>query len=187
MSTETKTFPLVSADQHGNVVDRQAKPLIEKPPFLVIPASEYENHDTLEKLEQGLINNENKLGYYGRDTLRHTTVSGEVPHSAVEFVNASNVELGYPNGCTMAQALEAGSKFNLELCRPEDGPLARIAYKDQPMGDRRDMAMEPIPDSNGYPRVFGLKCNHLGFWLCGDSPNNFCNGDVQWVFRRKRS
>lgn len=188
MPTEIKTPLAVSDDQCGRVTDRNAKPLSEKPPFLVVPASEYESHDTLEKLEQSLVNDRGKIGYYGKYVLRVMTVSGEVPDSDVEFVKVSNAELGYPNGCTVEQAFEAAAKFGLELCCPEDGPLARIAYKDQPMGDWRLMAMKPIADSNGYPKIFGLKHNYLGLWLCCDKyPSNFCNGNIQWVFRRKRS
>lgn len=168
---------------------RLAKPLIERASFLVVPAELYKKHDSPKKLESATTAAGNRLDDWGKDILRRMTISGEIPESDVEFVDTTNAELGYPSGCTVAQTCETAAKFGLELCHPEDGPLARIAYTEQPMNDWRLMAMEPITDSNGSRKVFGLKRNDSGFWLDGTYgiTDRFYYGDVRWVFRRKHS
>lgn len=168
---------------------RLAKPLIERAPFLVVPVEWYKKYDSLKKLESAVTVAGNRLCDWGKDILRRMTVSGEIPESDVEFVDATNAELGYPNGCTVAQTCEAAAEFGFELCRPEDGPLARIAYTEQPMNDWRQMAMKPISVSSGSRGVFSLGRLGDGSWLCSHDgfPGRFCRGDVRWMFRRKRS
>lgn len=164
---------------------RLTKPLIERAPFLVVPAKLYKKHRSPKKLESAVVTAGNQLNIRGGDILRMMIVSSEVPKFDVEFVDATNAELGYPNGCAMTKTFEAAAKVGLESCRPEDGPLARITYTQQPMNDRRLMAMEPLTASGGVRSVFSLERNWRGS-LLDSCPGYFHGGRVRWVFRRKR-
>jgi len=166
---------------------RLSKPIIERPPFLIVTADQYKKHNSPKKLECAVNAAGHRLCDWSKDILRRMTVSGEIPESDVEFVDATNAELGYFNGCTVAETYEAAAKIGLVLCHSEDGPLARMAYTEQPMNDWRLMAMEPISDSDGCRGVFFLGRSDDGSWLSGDigDPDNFCLGFARWVFRRK--
>lgn len=117
-------------------------------------------------------------------------MSGVVPEGDVDFVDVSNAELGYTNGCTAAQTIEAAAKFNLESCFYEDGPLVRKHYTNQPMNDWRLFALkESITDPDGFREVWCLAREADGSWLnsYNGNPGDFYGGEVRWVFRRKRS
>ena len=48
--------------------------------------------------------------------------------------------------------------------------------------------MEPIVDSDGDPRLFGVGRGDSGLWLYGGwgSPDRFWSADDQWVFVRRK-
>ncbi|HLC43948.1 MAG TPA: hypothetical protein VJK08_02380 [Patescibacteria group bacterium] len=71
---------------------------------------------------------------------------------------------------------------------PETGPQYRIQYPDQPRGGLRLVYMEPIMDSAGRPRVFGIACDAKGrLWLRGyyAAPDLLYYSCVRWIFGRK--
>lgn len=79
--------------------------------------------------------------------------------------------------------------YVIELCEPEDGPLLRLQYQDQPKGEILWMAMERIVDSSDHPRVFGAEhCDVSGRRLLArwTDPNNAWSLDSQIVFRFRK-
>lgn len=95
--------------------------------------------------------------------------------------------LGFTKAPTLKQFLERAEKFGLNRCIPEDGPVLRVAYTDQPSDKRLPLAMETIVDSYGRPSVFYLYCLDDGErWLstyCVD-PRTKLGLDYEWVFRK---
>lgn len=79
--------------------------------------------------------------------------------------------LGLPDGSTTQQILGSAldvddqgnsapfslgraQQLGLNLCPPAIAPEYRLAYKDQPIGEKLYVAMQPITSSDGEPRIF---------------------------------
>lgn len=135
-----------------------------------------------EEMRQALLAKGCQISNLGGDILnRITLVSAPME---IEVIEATNAELGYPNGCTVAQTCEAGLKLGWELCEHEVGPECLLQDLDLPNGS---VAMKPIADSDGRLRVFGVEHDDDGRWLSGyyGHPDYFYYGDDVWLFRRK--
>ena len=92
-----------------------------------------------------------------------------------------------PNGATLADIHNRAKELGLELCPAEVGPQLRLQYADQPRGEWLLIAMEPITDSVGDPRIFDVELGDFGRWLdglCGD-PDGFWFGSGRFVFVRR--
>lgn len=76
-------------------------------------------------------------------------------------------ELGFPHGGTRSDAWSIASNRGFELCPPSVGPHLRLALPDQLPGLRFRIAMKPIIDLSGFPRLFVIECDDRGRWLCG--------------------
>lgn len=71
------------------------------------------------------------------------------------------------------------------LCLPEDGPVLREQYLDQPMGEWVRIAMKAIRGANHFLHVFRVEHDEYGLWLhrfYGDPDGLFDPGD-RFVFR----
>ena len=63
----------------------------------------------------------------------------------IDLVLVTNYELGLPDsGARFEQVLAAGEKLGLIPCPAEVGPLLRLQYMNQPLGEYLTIAMEPI-------------------------------------------
>lgn len=80
----------------------------------------------------------------------------EIKEQDLTLVTLKVSDLGFDNIATTDQIYAKAQELGLELCPPEVGPEYRIAYKNQPMGESRYMAMDQISDSDGRPLVFRL-------------------------------
>ena len=93
-------------------------------------------------------------------------------------------ELGFPDGARGDAIYDHGKQLGVELCPAEVGPALRLVYKDQPHGEWLRIAMEPITDSDGDPRVFGVGNGNGVRWL--DSgygrPDRVWDTINRWVF-----
>jgi len=104
----------------------------------------------------------------------------------VDLVKVTVAELGFKNGARHNQIYERAKELGLGLCPPEVGPQLRLQYQDQPNGEWILVAMEPIVDSDGDPRLFLVERSDSGLWLSsfwGD-PGGFWDAGRQWVFCR---
>jgi hypothetical protein len=106
----------------------------------------------------------------------------------VDLVRVTVQELGFKNDANYDQICKRAEELGLELCPPEVGPQLRLRYKNQPNGEWILVAMEPIVDSNGHPRVFLVECIDSKLWLNSDgrSPDSFWNATCQWIFCRPK-
>ena len=78
----------------------------------------------------------------------------------VDLVAPTVAELGFKNGGKHSDILERALQLGIALCPPELGPQLYLQYKDQLVGDNYlFIAMEPIIDSYGKPKVFYIQHN----------------------------
>jgi hypothetical protein len=106
----------------------------------------------------------------------------------LDLVVVSVAELGFPDGATLKDIYAKAKTFDLELCPCEVGPQLRLQYMDQPNGEWLLVAMEPITDSDGDPRVFDVGRGGRGRWLRAryGYPGIVWSGSSRWVFVRRK-
>lgn len=136
---------------------------------------------TLKDLEKAGI----KVSDYAKGLLEKTTFKKEEVNLVVKTV----AELGLRNGGTLQEIYTKAKEQGLELCPASVGPNLRMAYKDQPLNEWLWIAMEPISDRDGFPRVFELACRGGGLWLRGiwATPDSRWPSDYVFVFRLRKS
>jgi|JI8StandDraft_1071087.scaffolds.fasta_scaffold00105_34 hypothetical protein len=66
---------------------------------------------------------------------------------------------------TVQNIYARAAELGLELCPAEVGPEYRRQYTDQPMSEYVHVAMKPITDADGNPRVFYVGRFDAGAWL----------------------
>lgn len=107
----------------------------------------------------------------------------------MEWVAVSGRNLGFTKS-TMRVAIidRAENKFGLEHCQPEDGVYIRLGYLNQPKGEWRLLAMDPIVDSFGNLHIFIVKRGVRGLWLSTryDDAVSLWGPNSVWLFRRRR-
>lgn len=76
----------------------------------------------------------------------------------VAFIRVQVHYLGFKKMPTTCELFDRHrlAGLGLELCEPEDALYIRLADADQPRGTWYWIAMEPITDSDGSPRVFSV-------------------------------
>ncbi len=91
-------------------------------------------------------------------------------------------------GHTTDEIYRQAEKLGLELCPAEVGPNYRLKYINQPLNERIYVAMKPISDRDGYPRVFELVRHEDGLWLYSNwaSPAFKWYPDFSFVFRSRK-
>lgn len=165
---------------------RRSLPLIERPPFLTVRVGTLK---TEPELRQAVLDSGCKIGNWAIDLMNQPAFKSGIAQveEDIDFVIASNEELGYPNGCTRIQSYEAGLKLGWKKCLISDGPEIRRNYLDQPDGEYLLVASDPVADSDGYLKVFyvGHVLDRLWLLSCSGSPGYFWYGLYRWVFRRK--
>lgn len=160
---------------------KDAKSVIERPPWKIIQLG---TPKTIPKLRQAILDGGNKIGPDGGDILDRITIAPKPIKLKLE--SATNAELGLPNGGSVRDTYGRIRKLGYKLCPAEVGPQLRRQWSDQPLGDFRLVAMEPISDSGGFLTVFYLEHDD-GLLLDGilGYPVSFWYGDFRWVFCRE--
>jgi hypothetical protein len=100
----------------------------------------------------------------------------------VRTVRLRVADLGFPEGALTREIIGSdedrdlfghlapytGGRYRemgLDLCSAEVGPCLRLEYADQPQGERLHIAMKPIEDNTGEPRIFVVEHNSEGLSL----------------------
>jgi len=141
---------------------------------------------TAEEFRRVLRDGEFRLSDWASDILGKPAFKAADEETEVDLVKVTVVELGFKKGARRNQIYERARDLGLELCPPEVGPQLRLQYQDQPNGEWILVAMEPIVDSDGDPRLFLVERSDSGLWLSsfwGD-PGGFWDAGRQWVFCR---
>ena len=67
----------------------------------------------------------------------------------VQLVVVSAAELGFDGRASLGAIYTRASKFGYEPCPPEVAVQLRLHYRDQPVGEFLDIAMQPVPTYGG--------------------------------------
>lgn len=103
-----------------------------------------------------------------------------------ELCTATVKELTGSDVATLRDILSAVIKKGYDKCQPEDGPRLREAYSGT---DLYFLAMDPIRDSGGDPRIFCVYGSVSALWLdtSWHSLDLKGRGDRLVVFRRRKT
>ena len=101
----------------------------------------------------------------GRPAFAYATMTLEV-----ELTIVSAAELGLEAEVSSQSEVYARAKrIGLELCPAEVGPRLRLDYRDQPLGEALDVAMEPVATYGGEPTILALVNFGSGLALIGSN------------------
>jgi hypothetical protein len=85
----------------------------------------------------------------------------------VELTLVSASDLGAVSASSLADVYKRAQKFGLTPCPAEVGPQLRLEYRDQPVGEALDIAMEPVATYSGELTVLALVNFGSGLALIG--------------------
>jgi hypothetical protein len=86
----------------------------------------------------------------------------------VELAVLSGAEFGVAEPeSSLADVYKRARQVGLELCPAEVGPQLRLDYRDQPLGETLDIAMEPVTGYSGDPTILTLVNWGTGLALIG--------------------
>jgi hypothetical protein len=85
----------------------------------------------------------------------------------VDLVVLSAKDLGFTRSVSHAEIDRRAVQLGLELCPAEVGPLLRLAYLDQPVGEFLRIAMKPVATWSGTPVTLTLANGGAGLILVG--------------------
>jgi hypothetical protein len=98
----------------------------------------------------------------GRPAFRYAGVKTEV-----ELTLLSAATLGVESEAALADVYKRARQAGLELCPAEVGPQLRLDYRNQPLGEALNIAMEPIATYGGQPTILSLMNFGSGLALIG--------------------
>jgi len=88
--------------------------------------------------------------------------------TVVELAVLSAAELGVESDeSSLSDVYERARRAGLELCPAEVGPQLRLDYRNQPLGEALDIAMEPVATYSGDPTILTLANWGTGLMLIG--------------------
>ena len=85
----------------------------------------------------------------------------------VELAVLSAAELGVESESSLSDVYKRARQVGLELCPAEVAPQLRLDYRDQPLGDALNIAMEPVATRSGEPTILALVNFGTGLALIG--------------------
>jgi hypothetical protein len=103
----------------------------------------------------------------------------------IDLVVMSAADLGLAESARLRHIYTRAQERGLELCPPEVAAQLRQQYPNQPKGERLNIAMEPIQDSDGYWRIFAVEHDDRGRWLGSyeANPEHAWDANLLFVFR----
>jgi hypothetical protein len=104
----------------------------------------------------------------------------------VDLIVLTPADLGFANGATLADVERRATQLGFELCPAEVGPLLRLAYLDQPIGEFLRVAMKPVATWGGTPVDLTVANGGTGPLLIGGEsrPDLIFTSGVKFVFVR---
>jgi hypothetical protein len=86
----------------------------------------------------------------------------------VELAVLSAADLGVGSDqASLAEVYQRARQAGFELCPAEVGPQLRLDYRNQPLGEALDIAMEPVATYRGDPTILTLVNWGTGLMLVG--------------------
>ena len=108
----------------------------------------------------------------------------------IDLVVVSVTDLGFgPDGAPLRDIYARAGTFGLELCPAEVGPILRLNYLDQPLGEFLHVAMRPVATYDGELIDFTLGNGGSALLLIGGEarPDLVLTGGVRVIFLRPRA
>jgi hypothetical protein len=88
--------------------------------------------------------------------------------TGVELAVLSAADLGMESDrASLAEGYQRARQAGLDLCPAEVGPQLRLEYRNQPLGEALDIAMEPVATYGGEPTILTLANWGTGLLLIG--------------------
>jgi hypothetical protein len=101
----------------------------------------------------------------GRPAFSYATMERE---RELELAIVSVAELGLEaDASSYSEVYARAKRIGLELCPAEVAPRLRLDYRDQPLGEALDIAMEPVATYGGEPTILALVNFGSGLALIG--------------------
>ena len=129
-----------------------------------------------EELKKELAMKNIKVTSYATSVMDGNNFTIKESSEKLELVRLTVKDLGFSNSATTQEIFDKAKTLGLDLCPAEVGPNLRLQYENQPLGEWVYVAMKPITDSGGNPRVFNLVRDVDGLWLHG----YWANPDSRW-------
>ena len=105
--------------------------------------------------------------------------------TVVELAVLSAAELGVESDeSSLSDVYKRAKQVGLELCPAEVGPQLRLDYRNRPLGEALDIAMEPVATYSGDPTILTLANWGTGLMLIGRNgrPESTVNRKSRFVF-----
>jgi hypothetical protein len=98
----------------------------------------------------------------GRPAFRYAGMKTEV-----ELTLITAAKLGVESESALSDVYSRAKRIGLELCPAEVGPQLRLDYRNQPLGEALNIAMEPVATYDGQPTILSLVNFGSGLALIG--------------------
>jgi hypothetical protein len=130
-----------------------------------------------------------KLGEAANEIIGRLNVPFETG-GPVDLVRLSAMALGFSStdAVPLSELFERAELAGYKSCPPEVGPLLRLQYMRQPVGEFLHIAMQPIADYEGNPTIFVVGNGGAGLLLVGSggAPETRVSTATAFVFTRSR-
>jgi hypothetical protein len=109
-----------------------------------------------------------KIGVSADEILGRPAFPYATTKTDVELAVLSAADLGVVESeSSLADVYKRARQVGLELCPAEVGPQLRLDYRNQPLGEALDIAMEPVATYSGDPTILTLVNWGTGLLLIG--------------------
>jgi hypothetical protein len=109
-----------------------------------------------------------KIGDSADEILGRPALTYMSKATQVQLAVLSAAQLGVEAGAApRSDVYRRAKRIGLELCPAEVGPQLRLEYRNQPLGEALDIAMEPVATYSGDPTVLTLVNFGSGLALIG--------------------
>jgi hypothetical protein len=108
-----------------------------------------------------------KIGNAADEILGRPAFSYVRGKTDLELTVVSAAELGVESESALAAVYNRARQLGLVLCPAEIGPQLRLDYRDQPVGEALDIAMEPVATYSGALTILALVNFGSGLALIG--------------------
>lgn len=127
-----------------------------------------------------------RVGDRADEVLGRPTFAFSTTPVMVDLIVLTPADLGFAKGATLADVERRATQLGFELCPAEVGPLLRLAYLDQSLGEFLRIAMKPIVTWDGTPVDLTVANGGTGPLLIGGEsrPDLTFTSGVKFVFVR---
>jgi hypothetical protein len=194
---------LVTVDPHGAIVSPTASAQLGGPvqsrSVALVAAPHIADLPVWKTVTIGIWRNANsyrdaldvagmKIGDSADEIIGRPAFRYEQTERSIELVRVSLNDLGLAQGVSLAEVYRRAAQAGLELCPPELAIALRLSYRDQPLGEFLNVAMEPVATYRRALTTLTLGNAGTGLLLIGGDgrPDFKVHGSWRFVFALPR-